>query len=194
MHPDQRFYALSPKNNRCGREFTMLTDCSTPEESVRNVWPKNCNPCRGMTPPFLACDLLSSPHSAVYFPTRPPPAETLPWSPWRSPPNPPAGDVMLFFLHTSTFQLLDKPWSQVSSLFPPGSCLQPVIANRVQQSHCSSIFHRVLPTHALAFSASQFVHKKKPRNYTSMHSRGFELTKLTYTRLEDNLIRHRGDR
>ena len=27
-----------------------------------------------------------------------------------------------------------------------------------------------------------------------MHSRGLELTKLTYTRLEDNLIRHRGDR
>ena len=30
--------------------------------------------------------------------------------------------------------------------------------------------------------------------YTSMHSEGLELTKLTYTRLEDNLIRHRGDR
>ena len=27
------------------------------------------------------------------------------------------------FPHTSTFQLLDKPWSQVSSLLPPGSCL-----------------------------------------------------------------------
>ena len=27
-----------------------------------------------------------------------------------------------------------------------------------------------------------------------MHSGGFELTKLTYTRLEDNLTRHRGDR
>ena len=27
-----------------------------------------------------------------------------------------------------------------------------------------------------------------------MHSGGFELTKLTYTRLEDNLIRHRGNR
>ena len=26
--------------------------------------------------------------------------------------------------HTSTFQLLDKPWSQVSSLLTPGSCLQ----------------------------------------------------------------------
>ena len=69
------------------------------------------------------------------------------------------------------------------------------IAHRVQQSHCSSIFHRVLLTHALALSASQFVHKKKsPRIYTSMHSVGLELTKLTYTRLEDNLICHRGDR
>ena len=27
-----------------------------------------------------------------------------------------------------------------------------------------------------------------------MHSVGLKLTKLTYTRLEDNLIRHRGDR
>ena len=27
-----------------------------------------------------------------------------------------------------------------------------------------------------------------------MHSGGFELTKLTYTRLEDSLIRRRGDR
>ena len=30
--------------------------------------------------------------------------------------------------------------------------------------------------------------------YTSMHSGGCELTKLTYTRLEADLIRHRGDR
>ena len=62
---------------------------------------------------------------------------------------------------------------------------------------CSSIFHRVLLTHALALSASQSVHKiKSLRIYTSIciHSGGFELTKLTYTRLEDNLIRHRGDR
>ena len=29
--------------------------------------------------------------------------------------------------------------------------------------------------------------------YTSTHSEGFELTKLTYTRLEDNLTHHRGD-
>ena len=59
----------------------------------------------------------------------------------------------------------------------------------------SSIFHRVLLTHALALSASQFAHKKKSqRIYTSMRSVGLELTKLTYTRLEDLLVRHRGDR
>ena len=28
-----------------------------------------------------------------------------------------------FIPYTFTFQLLDKPWSQVSSLLPPGSCL-----------------------------------------------------------------------
>ena len=30
--------------------------------------------------------------------------------------------------------------------------------------------------------------------YTKMHSGGLELAKLTYTRVEDNLIRHGGDR
>ena len=91
---------------------------------------------------------------------------------------------------------MNKPWSHVSSLLPPGSCLQFLSRiPRVQQSHCSSIFHRVLLTHALALSASQFVHKKKsPRIYSSMHSAGLELTKLTYTRLEDKLTRRRGDR
>ena len=69
------------------------------------------------------------------------------------------------------------------------------IAHRVQQSHCPSIFHRVLLTHALALFESQLVHKKKSqRTYTSMHSAGLALTKLTYIRLVDNLTRHRGDR
>ena len=79
--------------------------------------------------------------------------------------------------------------------FPPRFLPSIFIAHRVQQSHCSSIFHRVWLTHALALSVSQFVHKKKSqRIHTRMHSAGLELTKLTYTRLEDNLIRHRGDR
>ena len=56
-------------------------------------------------------------------------------------------------------------------------------------------FSSSVATHALALSASQFVHKKRSqRIYTGMHSAGLELTKLAYTRLEDNLIRHRGDR
>ena len=81
---------------------------------------------------------------------------------------------IFIFSHTSTFQLLDKPWPQVSSLLPPRFLPSVFIANRVQQSHCSSIFHRVLLTHALAFSARQFVRKKKsPRIYTSMHTGGF---------------------
>ena len=60
------------------------------------------------------------------------------------------------------------------------------IADKVQQSQCSSNFHRVLLTHAFAFSEGQFVRKKKfPRIYRSMHSGGFELTNMTYTRLEE---------
>ena len=79
---------------------------------------------------------------------------------------------------------------------PPRFLPSCSIAHTAQPSHCSSIFHhRVLLTHALALSASQIVHKKKsPRIYTSMHSAGLELTKLTYPKLEDNLIRHRGNR
>ena len=98
-------------------------------------------------------------------------------------------------MHTFTLQLLDKPWSQID-VIPSSPRFLPsfFIAHRVQQSYCSSIVHRMLRTHALDLSASQFVHEKKSqRFYTSMHSAGLELTKLTYTRLEDNLIRHRGD-
>ena len=81
-----------------------------------------------------------------------------------------------YFLHTFTPQLLDRPWSQVLSLLPPGACLRSstVIAHRVQQSHCSSTVYRVLLTHALALSANQFVHRKKtPRFYTSTCTRGY---------------------
>ena len=45
---------------------------------------------------------------------------------------------------------MDKPWSQVSFLLPPRFLPSIFIAHRVQQSHCSSIFQRVLLTHALA--------------------------------------------
>ena len=103
------------------------------------------------------------------------------------------------FAHTFTFEPLDKPCD--TGVVPSSPRFLPsiFIAHRVQQSHCTSMFHRVLLTHALALSASKFVHKfvhekKSQRIYTSMHSAGLELTKLACTRLEDNLIRHRGDR
>ena len=103
--------------------------------------------------------------------------------------------LFLFFLIHIYFPASGQ--AVVTGVVPSSPRFFPPIffAHRVQQSHYSSIFHQVLLTHALALSASQFVHKKKsPRIYTSMHSGGSELTKLTYTRLEDKLIRHRGDR
>ena len=100
-----------------------------------------------------------------------------------------------FFIHTRIFPASGQ--AVVTGVVPSSPPFLPsfFVAQRVQQSHCSSIFHLVLLTYALALSASQVVHKKKcPRIYTSMHSGGNELTKLTYARLEDNLIRHRGAR
>ena len=71
--------------------------------------------------------------------------------------------LFLFHTHTSTFHfLLDKPWLQVLSCLPLGPCLQ--FLSRMgfsNPAHCSSIFHRVLLTHALALSASQCVHREK---------------------------------
>ena len=104
-----------------------------------------------------------------------------------------------FFSCSSLFYFPASGQAVVTGVVPSPPRFLPsiFIAHRVQQSHFSSIFHRMLLlTHALALSASHFVNKKKsPRIYGSrMHSGGFELTKLTYTRLEDNLIRHRGDR
>ena len=103
----------------------------------------------------------------------------------------------LFFFRSLHFYFPASGQAVVTGVAPFSPRFLPLIfiPHRVWQSHCTSIFHRVLLTHALALSASQFVHKKKSqRIYTSMHSAGLELTKLTHTRLEDNLIRHRGDR
>ena len=78
---------------------------------------------------------------------------------------------------------------------PPPVLVFNFIAHRVQQSHYSSIVHRVLLSHALVLSGSQFVHKKKSqRIYTSIQSVGLDLTELIYIGLDDNLIRHRGGR
>ena len=84
--------------------------------------------------------------------------------------------ILLFFYFLFIFfltLLLSSFWRAVvtgvvpSPRFLPSVC----IAHRGQQSHRSSIFHRVLLTHALALSASHLARKEKsPRFYTSMHS------------------------
>lgn len=41
----------SPKNNHCARDFIIPTNSSTLEElkkTIRNAWPTNCKPYRGM--------------------------------------------------------------------------------------------------------------------------------------------------
>ena len=78
------------------------------------------------------------------------------------------------------FLVLDVPIILLLTLYTPapgqavvtGVVISPprflpliFIAHRAQQSHCSSIFHGVLLTHALALSASQFVHKKKSHEF-----------------------------
>ena len=67
---------------------------------------------------------------------------------------------ILFFAH---FHFPASGQAVVTGVIPspPRSLPSVFIAHRVQLSHCSSIVHRMLLTHALALSASLFVHKKK---------------------------------
>ena len=130
---------------------------------------------------------------SIFVDTRPSRRASEPPSTTHPPPNthpPPT-------IHPRTYPLLQYSNAAVRRaihLTGEQQSIRWLQCSRVQQSHCSSIFHRVLLTRALALSASQFVRKKKSptRIYTSMHSGGFELTKLTYTMLEGILIRHRG--
>ena len=83
---------------------------------------------------------------------------------------------ILLFSHTSTFQFMDnKPWSQVGVVPPPPRILPSVyIAHRVQRSLCSSIFYRMLLTHALAFSAPQvnMCARKNSHDFIRVRTRG----------------------
>ena len=85
----------------------------------------------------------------------------------------------------------------MSTLLPPGFRLQFLsrigFSNPTARRFSSSVANSRSRAFRKTICAA---HKKKSqRIYTSMHLTGLELTKLTYTRLEDNnLIRHRGDR
>ena len=87
-----------------------------------------------------------------------------------------------FFFFFAHFHFPASGQAVVTDVIPsPPRCLPSIfIAHRVQQSHCSSIVHRMLLTHALALSASQFVHKKKSqRIYTGMYAPGGARTHAT---------------
>ena len=63
---------------------------------------------------------------------------------------------------TCTFQLVDKPWSQVSTLFLPD-----FIAQMVQHSQRSSIFIEFANSRSRAFRESIFAHEKSPYEYNN---------------------------
>ena len=66
--------------------------------------------------------------------------------------------IYLFFSYSLHFYFPASGQAVVTGDVPSSPWFLPsiFIAHRVQQSHCSSIVHRVLLTHALALSACQF--------------------------------------
>lgn len=63
--------------------------------------------------------------------------------------------------------LLDKPWSPVSPLLPPVTCLHFNCARQCSTFPLLVIVHRFLLTRALALSAKQVLGKQKSLRYTS---------------------------
>ena len=76
--------------------------------------------------------------------------------------------------------LLDKPWSQVSSLLPPVTCLQFLLRTRytVQHSHCSSIFIECCQLTLSRFPPINFYFYPRKSPYEYVHSVRIELAKL----------------
>ena len=113
--------------------------------------------------------------------------------------NPNSVVLRAFFFTPSTFSSF---WTRRGHRFRPFST--PVLAfnfYRVQGSATPllddfSSMESVAKnsSRSLAFRMLFCAQEKSQRIYTRMHSMGLELTKLTSTRLEGNLIRDRGDR
>ena len=103
--------------------------------------------------------------------------------------------TFFFFPRASTFQLLDKPWSQVSSLLP--SVLAFILFYRAQGSAIPLLVDfssSVASSRFFAFRKSICAEEKVPTNLYEYALGGIRTHETSYTRLDDNLIRHRGDR
>ena len=74
-------------------------------------------------------------------------------------------DVFVFFFiyHTFTFQVLDKAWSQVSSL-PPGSCLQFLSRIGFSNPTAGRFSSSVANSRSRAFRKSTCAQEKVPTN------------------------------
>ena len=85
-----------------------------------------------------------------------------------------------------------------SASFPP-PLFSPLVLSRIGFSSPTArqfFIGCCLPTISRFPQVNLRLTKKTPHNFLRhirMHSGGFELTQLTHTRIEDNLIRHRGD-
>ena len=78
------------------------------------------------------------------------------------------GSIIYVFAHFYFSVSGQAVWSGASSYCPPRVLPSTFIARSIQQSDCSSIFHRLWLIHSLALSPSQFMHKKKSsRIFTS---------------------------
>ena len=73
--------------------------------------------------------------------------------------------IYIFIIRT---HLLSRFWTnrghRCRPFFPSVLTFNMFIAHRVQRSHCSSIFHRVLLTHAFALSGNHLWQEKFPTN------------------------------
>ena len=79
---------------------------------------------------------------------------------------------ILFFIFTH-FHFPASGQAVVTGVIPSPPRFLPsiFIAHRVQQSHCSSIVHRMLPTHALALSAVNLFTRKSPNEFIRVCTR-----------------------
>ena len=110
-----------------------------------------------------------------------------------------ATDPSFFFPFFFFAHLLSSFWTsrghRCRPFFPPGTCHRFLSRIGFSNPTARRFTSSVANSRSRAFRKSICAQEKvPPRTYSSMHSGGLELAKLTYTRLEDNLIRHRGDR
>ena len=104
--------------------------------------------------------------------------------------------LLLLFVFLYHFYFPASGQAVVSGVAPSPARYVPSFLSRIGFSIPTArrLSSNVANSRFRAFRESICAQEKVPTNFTSMHSGGLELTKLTYNRDEDNQLRHRGDR